>query len=62
MVKPRPVSPKELLVRAFDFLGEWQDRAAARRQLMVLDDRVLHDLALDRSAAAAEYSRPFWKV
>ncbi len=52
---------QEILIRVFDRLNAWQDCAASRRRLASLDDRMLHDIAVDRAAAAAEASKPFWK-
>lgn len=53
---------KEILIRAFDRIGDWQQRSAERRMLMTLDDRVLGDLGLSRDSVDAEASKPFWKV
>jgi uncharacterized protein YjiS (DUF1127 family) len=38
----------------------WRDRWEQRRDLEDIDDHLLRDLGLDRAAAAAEASRPFW--
>ncbi|MBI3994271.1 MAG: DUF1127 domain-containing protein [Candidatus Lambdaproteobacteria bacterium] len=37
------------------------ERARQRRRLMALDDRMLKDVGLSRSDAAAEYGKPFWR-
>ena len=50
-----------MLIRAFDALGNWQDRARERRQLMGMSDRGLHDLGLTRNVIDSEAARPFWK-
>ena len=64
--KLRPASPwqnaKEILIHAFDQIGDWQQRSAERRMLMTLDERVLGDLGLSRDSVDAEASKPFWKV
>ncbi len=52
---------QEFLIRVFDAMGDWQDRAAARRRLMTLDERALHDLGLNRDAIDAEAHKPFWR-
>ena len=49
------------LIRVFDALGAWQDRAMERRRLAGFDDRMLHDIGVDRAAAAAEAGKPFWR-
>ncbi len=43
-----------ILIRGFDALGEWQDRARERRQLMGMSDRGLGDLGLARTVIDAE--------
>ena len=53
---------QEIFIRTLDRLGEWQQRAAERRMLMTLDDRVLGDLGLNRDSVDAEASKPFWKM
>lgn len=50
-----------ILIRGFDALGEWQDRARERRQLMGMSDRGLSDLGLARTVIDAEATRPFWR-
>jgi len=52
---------REILIRVFDALGEWQDRARERRQLLGMSDRGLHDLGLARTVIDAEATRPFWR-
>ncbi len=49
-------------VRILDTLGAWQDRAAARRALARLDDRMLSDIGVDRATADAEVDKPFWRA
>ncbi len=46
-----------ILVRALDAWLDWRERADSRRQLMSLDDRLLHDIGLDRATAAREGQR-----
>jgi len=59
--KFRFTNAREILVRFFDALGDWQDRARERRQLMGMSDCGLHDLGLVRTVIDAEASRPFWR-
>lgn len=53
---------KDLLIRAMDALLVWQDRASERRRLAELDDRMLHDVGIDRATADAETFKPFWRT
>jgi uncharacterized protein YjiS (DUF1127 family) len=41
-------------------LAEWRHRARSRRELMNLDDAVLHDIGVSRCSAGFEASKPFW--
>lgn len=59
--KSRFTNAREILIRFFDALGDWQDRARERRQLMGMSERGLHDLGLARTAIDAEANRPFWR-
>lgn len=49
------------LVRLFDTLGEWRDRAASRRALAKLDARMLADIGLDPATAETEAMKQFWR-
>jgi len=40
---------------------EWSERAAQRRHLAALDDRLLKDIGVNRETAAQEYAKPFWR-
>lgn len=57
----RFVSAREILIRAFDALGDWQDRIHERRQLMGMSERGLHDLGLTRDGIDVEAAKPFWR-
>ncbi len=48
--------------RLLDALGEWHARAAQRRRLLALDDRMLSDIGISRADAWKEGSKPFWRV
>jgi uncharacterized protein YjiS (DUF1127 family) len=50
-----------IVTTAFDRLITWQDRAQSRDMLSRLDDRMLQDIGIDRSAAEREAERPFWR-
>jgi uncharacterized protein YjiS (DUF1127 family) len=50
--------PRGFLIRLFGALGAWQDRAAERRQLAWLDDRMLRDIGI---AARYEPLKRFWQ-
>lgn len=39
----------------------WHDRAAQRRQLLMMDDRMLKDIGLTRADINAESDKPFWR-
>ncbi len=52
---------KDFLIRFFDAVGEWQERAATRRRLASLDNRMLHDIGIDEATAATESAKPFWR-
>jgi uncharacterized protein YjiS (DUF1127 family) len=50
-----------LLIRALDAVFSWQDRARERRRLGALDERLLHDIGVDRASADVEALKPFWR-
>jgi uncharacterized protein YjiS (DUF1127 family) len=50
------------LLRHLDLLLLWQQRAAQRRRLAGLEDRLLADVGLSRAQALAEYRKPFWRA
>jgi len=49
------------LVRVFDGLFAWQQRAADRRALRAMDDHLLRDIGLSRADIDAEAGKPFWR-
>jgi len=64
--RAKPLEPcirgaRRILIRLFNILGHWQERAAQRRQLGMLDHRMLADIGVDRATAAMEASKPFWR-
>jgi uncharacterized protein YjiS (DUF1127 family) len=54
-------SAQGFFIRMFDALGAWQDRAAERRQLARLDDRMLRDIGIDTASAQYEALKRFWQ-
>ena len=52
---------RDILIRLFDTLTEWQERATQRRRLGMLDNQMLADIGVDRAAAAVEAAKPFWR-
>jgi uncharacterized protein YjiS (DUF1127 family) len=42
-------------------IGRWMERRQQRRDLAELDDRLLDDIAITRSAAAGEIAKPLWR-
>lgn len=51
---------RDLLGRVLDQVFLWQERARSRRVLGALDDRMLHDVGIDRATAHREAARSFW--
>ena len=42
-------------------VGAWIERSRQRHALADLDDRLLDDVGIPRSAAAREIAKPFWR-
>jgi len=55
------VAPGPALRGLSSLLRLWWQRSRERRQLALLTDRDLHDLALTRIDAQREARKPFWK-
>ncbi len=45
-----------------DILLGWQERAAQRRRLEGMSDRMLRDIGLSRADVARECVKPFWRM
>lgn len=52
---------RRALRAALEHLLLWHDRAAQRRQLQMMDDRMLKDIGLTRADVDAETEKPFWR-
>jgi uncharacterized protein YjiS (DUF1127 family) len=50
------------LAAAVDTIATWRERARMRRHLLLLDDRLLRDIGIDRLLAQSEAEKPFWRV
>jgi uncharacterized protein YjiS (DUF1127 family) len=50
------------LTVAADTISTWRERVRMRRQLLLLDDRLLRDIGIDRLQARSEAEKPFWRV
>ncbi len=51
-----------ILTGGWDILLAWQERAAQRRQLAAMSDRMLRDIGLSRADVAREFAKPFWRL
>lgn len=68
--RPREEAPRPtyrtrlgaLMLAALDRALEWQERVRSRQELLSFDDRMLHDLGIDRATAQEEGSLPFWRT
>lgn len=60
--RPWLAGAQDFLISAFERIGDWQERIGQRRRLMMMDERMLHDLGLCRDDAIAEAAKPFWKA
>ncbi len=49
------------LTPLLDRLSQWSERAAQRRRLAELDDRMLGDIGVSRADAYRESSKWFWQ-
>jgi uncharacterized protein YjiS (DUF1127 family) len=49
------------LRRVLELLFLWDERHRARSVLAAMDDRMLRDVGLDRTAALTEAAKPFWR-
>jgi uncharacterized protein YjiS (DUF1127 family) len=50
------------LEHAADVVWTWHERTKTRRQLAMLDDRLLKDIGITRLDARSEAEKPFWRV
>ncbi|MFI4989062.1 MAG: DUF1127 domain-containing protein [Alphaproteobacteria bacterium] len=54
--------PAPLLMRLFDTLSLWSERAGQRRALASVDDRMVKDLGRGRADVVVEAYKPFWRT
>jgi uncharacterized protein YjiS (DUF1127 family) len=50
-----------LIARCLDAIALWHERARSRHNLLTMSDHMLRDIGIDRSLAAREGSKPFWR-
>ncbi len=56
-----PGGLRRQLVRFFDLLLTWQERAAQRQALRQFDDRMMRDIGVSRADVERECRKPFWR-
>lgn len=49
------------LFASFQMTYLWYERVKQRQRLAELDDHLLRDIGIDRTAAMEEASKPFWR-
>ncbi len=57
----KPAGFTAIVRRALETLTTWQERADGRRELLSLDERMLHDIGISRADAVREADKPFWR-
>ncbi len=55
-----PSSVMQVLGYALGRFLAWQERGRSRHKLLMLDDRMLRDIGLDRATAEHEATKRFW--
>lgn len=50
------------VAQALDAVLAWHERAVSRRRLAEMDDRMLADMGITRSAADVEARKAFWQA
>lgn len=56
-----PAAATVAALRGARALALWGECRRARRKLIALSDRALHDLGISRADAWGEYGKPFWR-
>ncbi len=56
----QPSIVERILTAPFAALATWGARLKQRTDLAEMDDRMLQDIGISRSAALAEADKPFW--
>ena len=53
---------QDAFLRVVETVLAWHDRTRQRRALRELSDHMLRDIGMDRAAALAEATKPFWRT
>jgi uncharacterized protein YjiS (DUF1127 family) len=61
-VRGRPAWTDRAIAAVATIVTRWSERAAQRRLLATLDDRLLDDIGVSRVEAAREANKPFWQA
>ena len=61
LINDYTAAPAAPLRRWLRVLGAWIERSRQRHALADLDNRLLDDVGITRSAAAREIAKPFWR-
>jgi uncharacterized protein YjiS (DUF1127 family) len=56
-----PAAPRRLLPNLLSGIRDWRERARSRHLLLLLDDRMLRDVGLNRSDVDRECNKHFWQ-
>jgi uncharacterized protein YjiS (DUF1127 family) len=46
--------------RLRQLLRTWRERGRSRRELLLMDEHILHDMGIDCATARYEGTKPFW--
>jgi uncharacterized protein YjiS (DUF1127 family) len=60
VARPQFAAPELMGNLMSAFLG-WQDRWRQRQLLAEMDERMLHDMGIDRATVSREVMKPFWR-
>jgi len=58
--RPTPPCPASIATRLALTMGLWRERARMRRELRLLDERLIADAGLTVGEADRESAKPFW--
>ena len=54
-------TPRDTLATFLQLLRLWRQRARTRRQLALLDERLLADAGISHGERTSELDKPFWR-